>query len=357
MSRQSKAALAAVVGVLIGLGTLAGVVYLLREADEAGSPEPPAPVVSSDVGDTGLVTIVEPPTPEELTETIEVGRFPNAVAVGEGGAWVLKEGQRVLRIDPATGAIAKRIDVGFSVGSERPCGIDAGEGGVWVTSFEGHVIRIDPETNEVAAVVDLLDPSCVAAGAGGVWVTSASNGTVTRIDPITNEIVGEIPVGSFPQGVAVGAGSVWVASSAPPDGLEGFVSRIDPATSEVIATVPVDRLPEYLAVGARGVWVTGNDGTIRRISPRTNQLVGLPIAISEGGRTVVAVGGGVVWASTIRSADVTGEVVQVDPASYEIGGEPIPTGEGALGIEWGAGSLWVANSSDGTLTRYTPPST
>lgn len=356
MSRQSKAALAAVIGVLIGLGTLAAVVYVLRESDRGNSTEPAPPIGSTDLGDTGVVTIAEPPTPSELTETIKVGRFPNAVSVGEGAVWVMKEGTRVLRIDPATGKIVKRIDVGFSIGSERPCGIDAGEGGVWVTSFEGHVVRIDPETNEAAAVVDLLDPSCVAAGAGGVWVTSSSNGTVTRIDPATNEIVDELPVGSFPEGVAVGAGSIWVASSAPPDGVEGFVSRIDPATGQVIATIPVDHLPAYLAVGARGVWVTGNDGTIRRISPRTNQLVGLPIAVSEGGRTVVAVGGGFVWASTIRSADATGEVVQVDPASYEVGGEPIPAGQGALGIEWGAGSLWIANSSDGTLSRYTPAS-
>jgi YVTN family beta-propeller protein len=231
-----------------------------------------------------------------------------------------------------------------------------GEGAVWVTSFEGEVIRIDPDTNEVSAVVDLLDPSCVAAGGGAVWVTSASNGTVSRIDPETNEIVGEFPVGSFPQGVAVGAGSVWVASSAPPEGVEGFVTRIDPEANEVIATIPVDHLPEYLAVGARGVWVTSNDGTIRRISPRTDQLAGLPLAVSEGGRTVVAVGGGVVWVSTIPSADVAGEVVQVDPESYAVTGEPIPVGRGALGIAWGAGSVWVANYSDATLSRYTPPS-
>ena len=356
MSRQSKAALAAVVGILIGLGTLAGVIYVLRESDTGGSAEPLPFTGLTDLGDTGIVTVVEPPSPADLTETIEVGRFPNALTVGEGSVWVMKEGTRVLRIDPATGTIVKRIDVGFSIGSERPCGIDAGEGAVWVTSFEGHVVRIDPETNEVTAVVDLLDPSCVAAGAGGIWVTSASNGTIIRIDPVTNEITDEIPLGSFPQGVAVGAGSVWVASSAPPDGVEGFVSRIDPETGEVIATIAVNHLPEYLAVGARGVWVTANDGTIRRISPRTNQLVGLPIGVSGGGRTVVAVGGGIVWASAIQSADVAGEIVQVDPVSYEVSGEPIPVGEGALGIDWGAGSLWVANSSDATLSRYTPPS-
>jgi YVTN family beta-propeller protein len=355
VSRQSKAALAAVVGILIGLGTLAGVIYILRESEVNGSAEPPPFTGLTDIGDTGLVTVVEPPSQAELTETIEVGRFPNALAAGEDSLWVMKEGTRVLRVNPETGRIMRRIEVGFSIGSERPCGIDAGEGTVWVTSFEGHVVRIDPATNEVTAVVDLLDPSCVAVGAGGVWVTSASNGTITRIDPETNEITDEIPVGSFPQGVAVGAGSVWVASSAPPDGVEGFVTRIDPETSEVLATIAVNRLPEYLAVGARGVWVTANDGTIRRISPRTNQLVGLPIGVSGGGRTVVTVGGGIVWASTILSADVTGEVVQIDPASYEVVGDPIPVGQGALGIEWGLGRLWVANSSDATVSKYTPP--
>ena len=43
-----------------------------------------------------------------------------------------------------------------------------------------------------------------------------------------------------------------------------------------------------------------------------------------------------------------------DPRSAEIEGEPIPIGDSPLGMDFGAGSLWVTNYETGTVTVYSP---
>jgi YVTN family beta-propeller protein len=57
-------------------------------------------------------------------------------------------------------------------------------------------------------------PVDVAAGAAGVWVANSRDGTVSRIDPHTNEVVATIRLGKSPQAIAVGGGAVWVTVQA-----------------------------------------------------------------------------------------------------------------------------------------------
>jgi len=64
-------------------------------------------------------------------------------------------------------------------------------------------------------------------------------------------VVTTIAVGRSPEGVAVGAGSVWVANSG-----DGTISRIDPRTNNVIATITVGGSPQAITVAHGRVWVT-----------------------------------------------------------------------------------------------------
>jgi streptogramin lyase len=166
-----------------------------------------------------------------------------------------------------------RIGAGDELGSERPCGIAVGDGAVWVATLSGNVARINTRSNRLGTLVETEEAACVAAGAGGVWVTQPERGAVVRIDPVTNEIVAEIPLDGFPQGIAIGYGSVWVAAADPPEGDGGGVSRIDPRSNEVVRTILVPNLPEFVATGANMVWATSNNGTVAEIDPRTNQLI------------------------------------------------------------------------------------
>jgi YVTN family beta-propeller protein len=63
-------------------------------------------------------------------------------------------------------------------------------------------------------------PIDIAIGGGSIWVTNSVDGTVSRIDPATND-VHQIRVGGSPEGVGFGNGSVWSQSTPP---------RLRPAT-------------------------------------------------------------------------------------------------------------------------------
>ena len=48
-----------------------------------------------------------------------------------------------------------------------------------------------------------------------MWVANTAAGTVSRIDPVRNEVVETIEVGNAPSGIVFGGDAVWVAVQAP----------------------------------------------------------------------------------------------------------------------------------------------
>jgi DNA-binding beta-propeller fold protein YncE len=141
-----------------------------------------------------------------------------AIAAGEGGVWVTRGNQEVVRIDPADASVAGSTEV------KGAFNLTVGESAVWALGAQGTLARIDPGSGEAAGspvrVPQALD---VAAGLGFVWI-AAGDGTVTRFEPETGTQVGEpIRVGRIAQSLTVGEGSVWVAA---PE--EGAVVRITP---------------------------------------------------------------------------------------------------------------------------------
>jgi YVTN family beta-propeller protein len=352
VSRQTKAALAAIVGLLIGVGAFAAVVLALRDRDDGSS----SSIVGTDTGaptDTGVS--VETQTQSELaTRTIATGGFPNAVAVGANGVWVVRDGRKLVRIDPSDGRIVVHIGAGDELGSERPCGIDVGQHAVWVVTVSGQVARINPKTNRLARLVQTQGATCVAAGAGGVWVTESESNKVVRVDPATNDIAAEIPLSGRPQGIAVAFGSVWVAASDPPDGTNGGVSRIDPRSNQVVKTILVQNLPEFVVAGTGAIWATSNNGTIAEIDPQTNQLVST-IRITQGGRTTVTAGDGAAWAAEIQTTGEASPVYRIDPDTGKV--QQLPASFPAvtpLGMAFGAKALWIADYNGGGVVQYIP---
>jgi DNA-binding beta-propeller fold protein YncE len=87
-----------------------------------------------------------------------------------------------------------------------------------VTSTKGNaVMRIDADTSEVKTPPIRVGngPSGITFGADRVWVANSEDGTVSRIDPQSNE-VGTRRLGFRPAAVAVVAEqrAVWVALAA-----------------------------------------------------------------------------------------------------------------------------------------------
>ena len=122
-----------------------------------------------------------------------------------------------------------------------------------------------------------------------------------------------------------------------------------PKTNTVEATI---RLPpgaggQEIAVGEGAVWINGNGG-ITRIDATTHATTLLK-AVEPGGIAGIAVGEGAVWVAGLSTGLDRAPLWRIDPrgefviASTAVGAAPA-----------GAGSIWVANSLDGSVSRVDP---
>ena len=91
----------------------------------------------------------------------------------------------MLRIDPETNKVTQTINVGNGPGA-----IAVGLGSVWVANtLDGTVSRIDAKTGTVIGLVQVGEgPRDIAVARGAVWVANEFGGTVSRIDPRTNNV-------------------------------------------------------------------------------------------------------------------------------------------------------------------------
>jgi hypothetical protein len=302
-----------------------------------------------------------PATPLRLVETahIRVAAIPG-LAIGESGVWVLTE-TGVARIDPATSSLRASIPMTRSFTKNA---VATGEGGVWVSNlsgdapddnaFENSVSRIDPVTNRVIANVPVPDAQRIEVGAGSVWTTTPGNGTpgdptiVSRIDPSTDRVVARIPVrAAGPVDMAFGEEALWLSD------LFGRLYRIDPADQSV-RRIGVGEF-HVQTVGDGTVW--GYSGTVRgvgrrpelkgaaasdsitvsilRLNPRTGGPVGNPIRIPVRGASIV-LGAGYAW------AEGWGLIWRIDPRAGRLVGNPVRLSSPVLGMAADSTGLWVS---------------
>ena len=239
---------------------------------------------------------------------------------------------------------------GVSVSDPIPIGrgplrVTSGDGEVWATSAsDGTLSKIDPQTLEVAGAPLRAGAgvSGVAVGEGSVWVSSPRDGQVLRVDPGSRRVLARIAVGGSPGAIAVGDGRVWVADE---DG--AGVTAINATDGKVYKRGIVPHAaPLRLSVGAGGLWVSSaSTSAVRRID-LGSALAGEPILAGRG-PAGVTVAGGLVWVANSRAGTVT----RVDPSLHTILGDPISVGGSPGGIDAGPETVWVANSADDTVSR------
>jgi YVTN family beta-propeller protein len=205
---------------------------------------------------------------------------------------------------------------------------------------------IDPTSDRLVGQVPLgVRSGQVAVGEGAVWVANAEEGKVSRVDPASRRVVQRISVGREPAGVVAGGGAVWVANSG-----ERSVSWINPTTDTVVKRVQVGNGPTGIAVGHGAVWVANSlDNSVSRIDPESGEPVAtIPVGGTPSG---VAVGLGAVWVTNASDGTVSRISPTPDPVVRSI-----PVGNGPRAISAGADGVWVANSLDGTVSRVDPAS-
>ena len=224
------------------------------------------------------------------------------------------------------------------------------EGGGLSAVKPNHVGVIDPETNDIVAEVPVgLRPGPIAVGRGSIWVANVDDRTLTRIDPRQRTAAGTVSLENrTPTGIAVGAGGVWVAHAR-----LGQLSRVDPEFNQVTKAIDVAARSSRgsVAVGDGAVWAVYGDSTIARIDAGGARVDALGYAGAEPAAIVVGLGD--VWVANSGEGDST--VTRYRPSTFA--GGPVDTvsvGRRPTGIAFGDRAIWVANSGEDTVTKIDP---
>lgn len=285
---------------------------------------------------------------EEAVPDIEVGERPSGVAYGDDSVWVANSGDgTVMVIDPVDRQIVETIDVGGD-----PDDVAVGVGAAWVSdSGAGTIARVPlPSSGEPLEpfVFEVGDPGSthmdVAPGADGLWV--AKDDFVFRVDPATNDVQAITPTVESPTDIAVGEGAVFVLG-------ESEVARIDPVS--LAATPLADVAPsanQDMGFNDGYLWIANGDaGEVTRVDPNTGEK-SAPIFVG-GNFSGISVDDDAVWVISGGVSEV-GVLTRIDPDTLapiepraELVGRPYD-------ITTGAGLVWIANLSAGTVSGLHP---
>jgi YVTN family beta-propeller protein len=219
---------------------------------------------------------------------------------------------------------------------------------------------IDPGTNRVVAEFPVGDtPTSVSVGAGAAWTLSADEQTVSRVDPQT-ETVKTFATGALPIDLAAGGDALWVlqgeksgAHRASYDAVStpAAVARIDPLSGARRGTSPLPvpatatlRVPpgDLVAATNGAVWSVGRPGWVHRLDTDSGRVLTQRSLDAFG----IAAGDGQVW---IR--DRQNRVVRLDrDTGRAVARVALPAGT-LSAIAIGAGSVWLTDPVAGTVWR------
>jgi virginiamycin B lyase len=202
--------------------------------------------------------------------------------------------------------------------------------------------RIDPASNKVNAEIEVGElPESLAVGFGSVWVSNHRGGTVSRVNPTTNEVVAEVAVSppgpGGPHFLGPGGDSMWVGVP-----MRGEVVRIDPATNQPSGAVQIPGAGCHdLATDGVTLWLAG--GCLDAVTPRTiwkvnPQLMRIETTIEPGGN----VGAPVFWNGQLWMLTEF-HLVSIDPKTDEVVEQKAIRGPGVAAVA--DDTLWVSSGS------------
>jgi YVTN family beta-propeller protein len=198
------------------------------------------------------------------------------------------------------------------------------------------VAIIDPASNQIVADVPVGErPVGIAAGDGSLWVANAEDGTVSRIDDRTRTVK-TIGIGATATDVTVTAHFVWIGN-----GSAGTLSRVDPHLGTVTATRNLrgsDNVfpnAEYgIASSKSMLFVASGGDVVLRLHGDTGRLdKRVPLRATP---FAIAVYGGAAFAATAS------QIVRIDAQGAGINGPRVRL-EAATAIATGTDSLWVGS--------------
>jgi DNA-binding SARP family transcriptional activator/streptogramin lyase len=238
----------------------------------------------------GTVTRLDPAT-GKFVDTIGAGGGDlNDIAVGFGLIWIANGNDgTITKIDPRLDQTAGQpLQLGGPTIAPDPVFYIATDSHyVWATRGS-QLLRIDPTTGQVERRLNIGTPTGLAAGGGYVWVTTQSE-SLLRIDAGTAKQTDSIPLATSVFSPVVAGRSLW---------LIGYpeAQQISPTTlgkgSSVTLPGGMGGGPAALAWGNGDLWSVDFNGNLRRLEPGDGTAA--PLHIGQY-LSAVAAGGGATW--------------------------------------------------------------
>ena len=341
-TRRRRSVIVAATAVLLAAAAVAGGIFATR-----GSSTPP-----------GKITLLQlDPRNGDIVRTVRDGTLgcpcgANLFAVdgtlwergGPNGDQIVVREMSSGRVQRVTRAPVGSIDgaVGFgSIWLLRNVVVARGSSGV--TTVNG-VQRLDELSGRRVARIHLtgdLETGTIVVGRGAVWVLQP-DGTLDRIDPVTNRVTGRFDTGAFETSIVLPVGrNVWICECEYHE-----VLRYDTRTRHG-TTFHFDEQPWHLVEikTPRGptLWLMDQQGaTLTQIDARTGKPK-QPLGLNGHPTQAVQLGDSI-WVAAGRFVD------RIKLRDHERTSIELPTGVHATGIaaDPTTGRLWVNNS-------YLPP--
>jgi virginiamycin B lyase len=247
----------------------------------------------------------------------------------------------VLRVHPATNRIAATVQVP----GEACSGLAAGFGSIWVPicGSKPALVRIDEAKNIISATLPIAPAGPeggIACSDDSVWLVSDKNGTLNRIDPVTNirQRI-SIPAGSF--NPIFSHGTVWIT------GIEsGVLTAVDAPSGRVLVSIRVGPKPRFLTAGGGSIWILNQgDGSVTRVDEQTRKVIDTIRVAIPGVGGDIGYGAEPVW-PTIFDVPLT----RIDAKTNTVVKQWI--GKGGDSLRVGFGSLWLTDYKEGLLLRF-----
>jgi YVTN family beta-propeller protein len=274
-----------------------------------------------------------------LMATITTGTHPCGIVSAFGSVWVANDGGTLVRIDPRTNRVRRRIRVGAGA-----CFMTADAHALWIANYKGGLVRVTPR-GRVKRIVVGASPDNVLVAFGRVWVTTWGDGKLAVVDPLTLRVVRRIDVGPKPAGLAVRNGAVWVGFTRD---TTTSIARVSPSTYRVDRVDVGAPAPRGFVAGARDLWIQANTGDLVRFDPAARRV----LAHLEVGRTLAT--GAVAPDGTIWVPDKEQNIVyRVDPGRQRVI-DSFPAGPGAFVTLRAYGSMWVTSYAGRDVRRFRP---
>ncbi|MDH4119962.1 MAG: hypothetical protein OEW30_21480, partial [Acidimicrobiia bacterium] len=252
-----------------------------------------------------------------IASSYPIDGYVEGVVVGGGHLWLLSydNGGEVLRFDPTSGRVDRRVQLGGAPWHRAAWFADK----LWVSNDRGELLEISPS----GEIVNTISGELKGEGLGYLWVNDPATGLISSLSAdgtrgefeIPTRSGGETADGWGVREVVEADGLLFLMDDLYPFGTN--LSVFDPVTGEFrsFGSLTFGLLDMASYDGA--LWVTSHtDHQVLKVDPSTGEVTRYPMPGKAGGLVVAE---GSLWVSLYHP----GALVRVDPSAGLLQGAPI----------------------------------